>query len=101
MEKAEACGRTFGVQVALPCPVALLRPEVERGTGEGKDTHRRCPWLPYPARRPGARLHPRTGIHRRPHSPYGGDAVSGAATVILAMGAGRKAAAAIIEALEQ
>lgn len=31
----------------------------------------------------------------------GGDAVSGAATVILAMGAGRKAAAAIIEALEQ
>ncbi len=31
----------------------------------------------------------------------GGDAVSGAATVILAMGAGRKAAAAIIKALEQ
>ncbi len=31
----------------------------------------------------------------------GGDAVSGAATVILAMGAGRKAAAAIIQALEQ
>ena len=31
----------------------------------------------------------------------GGDAVSGAATVILAMGAGRKAAAAIMEALKQ
>ena len=31
----------------------------------------------------------------------GGDAVTGAATVILAMGAGRKAAAAIIQALEQ
>ena len=31
----------------------------------------------------------------------GGDAVSGAATVILAMGAGRKAAKAIMEALEQ
>ena len=31
----------------------------------------------------------------------GGDAVSGAATVILAMGAGRTAAKAIIEALKQ
>ncbi|KWW31036.1 MAG: glutamate synthase (NADPH/NADH) small chain [bacterium P3] len=57
---------------------------------------------------PGLECHPWGGIvadedgrTSRPLIFAGGDAVSGAATVILAMGAGRKAARAIIAALEQ
>lgn len=42
-----------------------------------------------------------TGVTSRPGVFAGGDAVSGAATVILAMGAGRKAAAAIHEYLSK
>jgi glutamate synthase (NADPH/NADH) small chain len=41
-----------------------------------------------------------TGATSRPGVYAGGDAVTGAATVILAMGAGKKAAAAIHEYLE-
>ena len=40
------------------------------------------------------------GLTSRPHVYAGGDAVSGAATVILAMGAGRKAARAILNDLK-
>jgi len=40
-----------------------------------------------------------TGLTSKPHVYAGGDAVTGAATVILAMGAGKKAAAAIHEEL--
>ncbi len=40
-----------------------------------------------------------TGLTSRPHIYAGGDAVTGAATVILAMGAGKKAAAAIAKDL--
>ena len=40
-----------------------------------------------------------TGLTSRPHVYAGGDAVTGAATVILAMGAGKKAAAAIAKDL--
>ena len=41
------------------------------------------------------------GLTSRPNVYAGGDAVSGAATVILAMGAGRQAAKAIAEMLEK
>ena len=40
------------------------------------------------------------GLTSRPFVYAGGDAVTGAATVILAMGAGKKAAAAIDEAIK-
>ncbi len=44
---------------------------------------------------------PKTGATSRPGVFAGGDIVTGAATVILAMGAGRKAATAIHEYLQQ
>ena len=46
-------------------------------------------------------VHEDTGLTSRPGVYAGGDAVTGAATVILAMGAGKTAATAIDQALQQ
>lgn len=60
-----------------------------KSTTEGLDTQK---W--------GGIIADEDGLTSRPFVYAGGDAVTGAATVILAMGAGKKAAAAIDEAIK-
>lgn len=60
-----------------------------KSTTQGLDTHR---WG-------GVIVNEETGLTSRPNVYAGGDAVTGAATVILAMGAGKTAARAIHEQL--